>query len=141
VAKAIPGLPSEWQNFLFCFALHVTLPLLPLGIEFWFSGRVDEKSAVLTAAMYSIAIGLSSRNLALFGLGLIQGVIFSAAFGFLSKTPHLQSADIGAYCAIGFIMTVHVIERYNRHVIDQAPFLEFQELNAKLAPSIKPETN
>ena len=138
MAKAIPGISPEWQNFLFCCALHVTLPLLPLGIERWFSGTVDEKSAVLTAAMYSMAIGLSSRNLALFGLGLIQGVVFSAAFGFLSKTAHLQSADVVAYAAICFIMAVHVIERYNRHVIDQAPFLEFHtNLNAKPPPPVQ----
>lgn len=137
--KAIPGIPSGWQNFLFCVALHVTLPLLPLGIELWFSGKVEEKSAVLTAAMYSMAIGLSSRNLALFGLGLIQGVLFSAAFGFLAKNPHLESANIGAYGAIGIIMTVHLVERYNRHVIDQAPFLEFHtQLNARIPPPVKP---
>lgn len=136
--KEIPGIPPEWQNFLFCCLLHVTLPLLPLGIELWFSGRVDEKTAVLTAAMYSMAIGLSSRNLALFGLGLLQGVVFSAAFGFLSKTPHLHSADVVAYAAIIFIMTVHVLERYNRHVIDQAPFLEFHaNLNAKPHPPVQ----
>jgi F0F1-type ATP synthase membrane subunit c/vacuolar-type H+-ATPase subunit K len=138
VAKEIPGIPPEWQNFLFCCLLHVTLPLLPLGIEYWFSGQVDEKSAVLTAAMYSMAIGLSSRNLALFGFGLIQGVLFSAAFGFLAKTPHLQSANLGAYAAIVFIMAVHVAERYNRHVVDQAPFLEFHaNLNAKTLPPVK----
>jgi len=131
VAKAIPGIPSEWQNFLFCLALHVTLPLLPLGIEWWFSGAVGEKSAVLTAAMYSLAIGLSSRNIALFGLGLIQGLIFSAAFGFLAKNPHLNQADFASYIAIAIIMIVHIIERYNRHVVDQVPFLEFHpNLNA-----------
>jgi hypothetical protein len=106
--------------------LHVTLPLLPLLIERWFSGQVEEKSVVLTAAMYSLAIGLSSRSIALFGLGILQGVMFSAAFGFLSKTNHLYQADLGAYIAIVFIMMVHVIERFNRHVIDRAPFLEFR---------------
>lgn len=125
VAKRIPGLPAEWQNFILCLALHVTLPLIPLGVERWFSGQVEEKSAVLTAAMYSLAIGLSSRSVAIFGWGLIQGIIFSAAFGFLSKTPHLQSADYFAYLAILLIMCLHIIERYNRHVIDQTPFLEF----------------
>ena len=125
MAKRIPGVSLEWQNFLFCIALHVTLPLMPLGIEKWFSGQVEEKSVVLTAAMYSLAIGLSSRNIGLFGLGLMQGILFSAAFGFLSKNPHLEKADSFSFCAILFIMFVHIVERYNRHVIDRAPFLEF----------------
>jgi len=105
VAKAIPGVPYEWQNFLFCLLLHISLPLLPLGLELWFSGKIDERSVVLTAAMYSIAIGLSSRNLALFGLCILSGLLFSAAFGFLSTTPHgLHNANIGAYIAIAIIM-------------------------------------
>jgi hypothetical protein len=139
VAKEIPGIPSEWQNFLSCVVLHVTLPLLPLVLEYWFSGgKVDEKSAVLTAAMYSLAIGLSSRSLALFALCLMSGVFFSAAFGFLTKTPGLQQANFGAYVAIGTIMGVHIVERYNRHVIDQTPFLDFHShLNAKLPPPVK----
>ncbi len=125
MAKRIPGLPPEWQQFAFCLAFHVTLPLLPLAFELWFTGSVEEKSIVLTAAMYSIAIGLSSRNLAVFGLGLLQSIIFSAAFGFLSKNAHLDKASGVALFSIVFIMSIHIIERFNRHVIDQSPFLEF----------------
>jgi len=85
----------------------------------------------------SIAIGLSSRNLALFGLCILSGLLFSAAFGFLSTTPHgLHNANIGAYIAIAIIMFVHGIERYNRHVIDQAPFLEFH-MNASVPPAVQ----
>ena len=138
MARAIPGIPQQWQNFLSCVVLHVALPLLPLVLEYWFSGKVDEKSAVLTAAMYSLAIGLSSRSLALFALCLMSGVLFSAAFGFLTKTPGLGQANFGAYVAIGTIMGVHVVERYNRHVIDQTPFLDFHtHLNTKLTPVVK----
>ena len=98
---------------------------MPLVIEKWFTGVIEQKSAVLTAAMYSMAIGLSSRSLGIFGLGLIQGVLFSAAFGFLAKNPNLEKADIFSYGAIALIMLLHIAERYNRHVFDQTPFLEF----------------
>ena len=125
MAKPIPGIPSEWQNFLFCVALHLTLPLMPLVIERWFTGQIEEKSAVLTAAMYSMALGLSSRNIAIFGMGLLAGILFSAAFGFLCQTNHLEKADSWSYTVIIAIMIFHAIERYNRHVVDQAPFLEF----------------
>jgi hypothetical protein len=123
--KSISGLPVRWQNFLISLTLHLGLPLLPLGLERWFSGHVEVKSVALTAALYSMAIGLSSRSVGLFGLGVLMCVAFSAAFGFLSKQPELASADIFSYIAIFFIFTCHAIERYNRHVVDEAPFFEF----------------
>lgn len=84
--------------------------------------------------MYSMAIGLSSRSVLLFGLGLFQGIIFSAAYGALvhalanaapGHTPHLERADMGSCVAIILIMLFHIVERYNRHVVDEAPFFEF----------------
>lgn len=123
--KKIDGLPSEWQHFSFAVLLHLMLPLLPLGLERWFAGHVEAKSAVLTAAMYSLAIGLSSRNVLIFGLSILSGVAFSAAFGYLSKTATLENADILSYCAIALILVFHTLERYNRHVVDKRPFLEF----------------
>ena len=125
MVRKIPGLPIEWENFVFCLILHLTLPLVPLALEQWFSGHIEAKSATLTAAMYSMAIGRSSRSVALFGLGVLQGLAFSAAFGFLSTQNELAHADSFSYSAILLIMIFHSIERYNRHVIDQAPFLEF----------------
>ena len=98
---------------------------MPLGLERWFSGHIEAKSAVLTAAMYSLAIGLSSRSILIFGLAIVSGFAFSAAFGFLSKTPILENADTASYAAIVFISIFHTMERYNRHVVDKIPFLEF----------------
>lgn len=80
-----------WQDFLFCMALHLTLPLVPLGLEHWFSGHVEAKSVALTAALYAMAIALSSRNLAFLGL----------------------------------VFVLHALERFNRHVTDRMPFLEY----------------
>ncbi|MTV41363.1 hypothetical protein [Duganella radicis] len=73
-----------WQNFLACVALHMLLPLLPLLLERWFSGAIASKSASLTAALYSLAIALSSRHVALLGVGILFGFAFAATFGYLS---------------------------------------------------------
>ena len=124
-AGRIAGIPKAWQNFFISLVLHLGLPLLPLLLERWFSGRIESKSAALTAALYSMAIGLSSRSVALFGIGICMCVAFSAAFGYLSRDPKLIAADTSSYIAIGAIFLVHAIERYNRHVIDQRPFFEF----------------
>ena len=114
-----------WQDFLFCIALHLTLPLLPLGLEHWFTGHIETKSVALTAALYAMAIGLSSRNLAFLGLGIVAGFICSAVFGFLSVQPELAHADTFAYAVILMVFVLHAIERFNRHVTDRVPFLEF----------------
>lgn len=124
-AGRIAGISKAWQNFFISLVLHLGLPLLPLVLERWFSGHIESKSAALTAALYSMAIGLSSRNVALFGTSICICVTFSAAFGFLSKDPELVAADTLSYIVIGLVFVVHAIERYNRHVIDQQPFFEF----------------
>jgi len=113
-----------WQHFYFCLALHQILPLFPLILEYWFSGHVEAKSAALTAALYSIAIGLSSRNIALLGLGIVMGFLLSAVSGFLSVQPKLAFAETVSYSTIGVIFLLHTIERFNRHVVDGTWFLE-----------------
>jgi hypothetical protein len=116
-----------WQNFLVCIALHMLLPLLPLLLELWFAKTIEAKSAALTAALYSMAIGLSSRFIAILGAGFLFGFIFSAVFGYLSTEPipALENSLTASGAAIGFIFAVHIIERYFRHVRDEEEFFEF----------------
>lgn len=76
-----------WQNFLASVALHMLLPLLPLLLELWFAKQVEAKSAALTAALYSVAIGLSSQFRIVLSVGFLFGFTFSAAFGYLSTEP------------------------------------------------------
>lgn len=119
------GFDDGWQNFLASLVLHLGLPLLPLLLEKWFSGGVEAKSAALTAALYSMAIGLSSRYVAVFGLGIALCIGFSAAFGFLARDPELMNAKIASYGAIGLVFVLHAGERFRRHVVRHQPFFEF----------------
>src|SRR5277367_6083227 len=126
MAKAISGPSKEWQNFFLCVILHLLLPLLPLGIELWQSGQITAKSATIAAAMYAISIGNSSRSRLIFGLGIVISLLFSAAYGIViaSANPLPKSAP-ASFWAIGCMLLFHEIERYNRHVIEKAPFWEF----------------
>jgi hypothetical protein len=124
-AGFVRGISDGWQNFIICVILHLGLPLLPIALEAWFAGQVEAKSAALTAALYSMAIGLSSRSVALFGFGILMCVLFSAAFGFLSRQSTLAGAEVASYLGILVIFIVHAVERYNRHVVDRIPFLKF----------------
>jgi hypothetical protein len=62
MARRIPAIPSEWEEYLSCILLHMLLPLLPVGLEAWQTGHIKEDSLSLAASMYAIAIGVSSRS-------------------------------------------------------------------------------
>lgn len=116
-----------WQNFLTCIALHMLLPLLPLLLELWFANTVEAKSAALTAALYSLAIGLSSQFKLILGVGFLFGFTFSAVFGYLSTQPAngLENALAASFSAIVVVFVAHITERYYRHVRNEEEFFEF----------------
>ena len=50
MAKRIPGLPRNWQEYFTSILLQMSLPLLPIGLELIITGSVEEKSLVLMAS-------------------------------------------------------------------------------------------
>lgn len=133
MAKRIPALPAEWGDFLTCILLHMLLPLLPILIEIWLKGAPTEPTASITASMYSIAIGLSSKNKAMLGLCILISIIFSVVFGIVSasQTPQLSDVNLWSGISIFSVFLIHCLERYNRHVVDCVPFWAFSETEAK----------
>lgn len=103
------------------------LPLLPLFLEWWFAGDIDARSVALTAALYTMAIALSSRHVWLLGVGFLWSFVFSAAFGYLSTDPRPALEHVRAFSgvAIAFVFAAHIIERFVRHVRKEEEFFEF----------------
>src|SRR5437762_14257115 len=113
------------QTFLACILLHMLLPLLPVGLQAWFTGSVDAKALTLAASMYCIALGISSRNGAFFALTLVLSLGYALMFGMLGALqppPHLRGFVAWSLVAV---FAWHAVERWGRHVVDRAPFLEF----------------
>lgn len=133
MAKRIPALPDEWGDFLTCIFLHMLLPLLPLLIELWLKGSPSDETASITASMYSIAIGLSSRNKAMLGLCILISIIFSVVFGIssASETSKLTDVMLWSLVSIFSVFLLHCFERYNRHVVDCNPFWGFADTGGK----------
>jgi len=133
MAKRIPALPDEWGDFLTCILLHMLLPLLPLLIELWLKGAPTEGTSAITASMYSIAIGLSSRNKAMLGLCILISIIFSVVFGIVSASQTSQLSDVTLWSGVSIfsVFLLHCFERYNRHVVDCIPFWEFLQAEVK----------
>lgn len=120
---------------MLCLVLHLTLPLLPMLIEWWKNHSISEGTATLTASMYAITIGLSSRSPLLFGLGIIMSLLFSVAYGIalsVDKGDGLDESTFASLTAIVFMLVFHALERYNRHAVDKTPFLDFSVTSEEL---------
>lgn len=138
MARRIPGLPEHWQHYVLCLVFHLLLPLLPLGVELLVAQKVSVSSLSLSVAMYSISIGGSSKSRLQFGLSVVICIAYSIVFGLtvpgapaaaqVSQTL-ANSSGYGAW-ALLFIFVYHALERYNRHVVDRAPYWEFVAVEA-----------
>lgn len=123
MARRIPGITPGWSNYLTCILLHMLLPLSPLLFEaIALQAAPTRTTLAITAAMYAMSIGPSSENKAMFGLCTIIGMIFSMIYG-----QATEGLPVRAYAAFAmlFVFVLHACERYNRHVVDCRPFLEF----------------
>ncbi len=116
---------KPWQHFIFCFIVQLLLPLMPIVIEYWIRGAVGEQTLSIAAAMYSISIGVSTRNLALLGVSIFTGMAFCCVFGFVTsgKPLHFPVAT-PAMVSIFAFMVIHAAERYKRHVSSGELFID-----------------
>lgn len=115
-----------WQNFLLCIFLHLGIPLLPALIEFWATANISDKTLTLAGTVYTVAVGISSRNRALFGLAILLSITLAVAFGFAaSENEPLPASRYVAGFAILVMFVFHGVERYNRHAAEGRPFLQF----------------
>lgn len=131
--KDVPKKPlnSAWSTFLACIVVHMTIPLIPLGLERYIENTLSEKSIVITAAMYAIALGISSRWMWFVFTAFALSLIYSSLFGYISResilAANLQHAiDSKGLWTISFLWATHSLERFNRHIQLREPFFEFK---------------
>lgn len=115
---------KKWEQFLFSIIAHLTLPLLPLIVEKLLTGSVVNETWAITAAMYTISIGVSSNWLPILGLSLLVSMISVCSFGFI-KAGTAVNFDVPSSSLVAIIafFIVHTIERYVRHVNNGEVFL------------------
>jgi len=125
----IPGLPYYWENFLASILMILLLPLLPLVIEWVRQGVINEASLALSASMYTISIGVTSRSRLIFAIAIFASVFYAFLYG--SATDIASTYPLFLYKAavwgIIFTFILHTLERYNKHVADRTPFWEFMK--------------
>lgn len=110
--------------------------------------------------MYALAIGVSSSSTLEFGFCIVQSIVFALVFGNYSSVESSQADTLQAMGTtidillnmkasfdkamqawtwakfailgmIGVTFLIHVISRYNRHVIYKLPFFEFAKKEIK----------
>jgi hypothetical protein len=123
--KKIPSVPSSWQDFILSVLFQLCLPILPILLEFWLTGKITEQSVTLVSALYSISVGVSSRSRLFFGMGIVAGIVFSVAFGVSAGGQPPTNCKLFSTWAISAVFVIHACERWNLHVIEEKPYWSF----------------
>ena len=118
---------DKWQHFLFSVFVQLLLPLMPILVELAITGTVSEQTFAISAAMYSISIGVTTNNLALLGASIFVAMAYSAIFGYIvsGNSPKFPVPSVSMITIILF-MLIHGMERYKRHVGDGELFLKLR---------------
>jgi hypothetical protein len=125
-ATPILYIPKHWEYFLLSVMLALMLPLLPLFMELFATGDIKPDSMAIAIAMYAVGIGVTSRSQVVFGACLLTGIIFAVAYGVAVKNPSVAPSERVCWATIGSVFVVHGVERFQRHVQQRSPFLEFK---------------
>lgn len=134
-----PEIPGNWQQLLLSILFQIVLPLIPLMIEQICTGKITQQSSTITAAIYTITTGISSKQVWQFGLSVVSSLVFSALFGFVIFIAQPQFADnpeillaqknvvikFSPFLGIALMSLLHGFERFNRHVADKEPYWHF----------------
>lgn len=115
----MPYYAKHWQEYILCVLFKLALPLLPLILEAWITGTLSVKSLMISAAIYAISIGNSSRNKLLFGISVMVSIVFSVCFGLVVGGGDNKLPPYGEQLAMVTIIVVFftaAIEMYTTYI-------------------------
>lgn len=117
----------SWRQWAFALISQVLLPLLPIGLEKYFTSTVSESGLSMAAAMFCLSVGASSRYLVVFTLSFLAGLFLSACYGYTlahpNKLAYLSLTSEGSIITFGAGFTV---ERFARHVLGKEVYVDFK---------------
>ena len=139
IRRRTEPIAGPWTSFFVAVQFLLLFPLLPLGAELLFTGKVTISSLTLVTATYAISLATASRNLLFWASSFMFGVIFSALFGWASAPGNrfdpVYRLDAGPLAGRGALwgplvvivglFAVHLCERFIRHVQKKELFPEF----------------
>lgn len=111
------------ETFILSLLFFNGVPLLPLFIELALKNSVDDKTLILTAAIYPAGLFTCTKNFLLIGIYffivVLQFVIFGALADDQFDLGNLRSASI--ICLICVALS-QVLERYKINITDERNF-------------------
>jgi len=122
------GPDEPMQEYFNCIGFHFALPWVPVLIQLGTTAAVTAVSLDLFGFLYVLGLGVTSKSKGLFGVSMVVAILFlvmySMAIG--ASAAHAPFVDSLVLPLIGLatMIVAHLAERYNRHVVDRAPFLE-----------------
>jgi hypothetical protein len=118
---------ANWQHFFAGFICSALFPLLPLIIEFGFSGTVTDNTILISAIMYCSAIALTSDSVLIFVLGFLVSIVFAMMFGitFYNNSNAPEGSHMASMFAMFFFGLSQCLQAYNRHVVRGENFISF----------------
>jgi hypothetical protein len=125
LARMRPIAGKPFQSFLGSLLLIIVLPLLPLLFEFLAVNGVKDETKAITAAMYAVGIGFTTRVPLLCYAGILVAILMSFVFGLdVSGRPNPLVGGWPIVC-IAIFAVGHAAERFKLHAIDGQPLFEF----------------
>ena len=126
-----------WHTFLGSLICLIGFPLLPLLLERMITGSIEDSTWSITAAIYCVSVGIVSQALVIFVVGAIAGTTCAAMYGATASIVKAGTANaqqfhsfhqfaLNSAWLIAIFSILLVIERFKRHILDQAPFFEFK---------------
>ena len=123
------GWHEEYSDFTGSIIFYMIFPLLPLLFESINSGSHPTiQSLTITASIYSFSIGVSSRDKAIFCLGIFCGFILAYLYGKVSEPKVIIYTwyYVVTVILLAIIFIFHLIERFNKHVVECEPVFSFK---------------
>lgn len=111
------------QEYGVCIIFNLLIPLLPIFLEKYFTGSISSPSMMISAAIYSVAVGNASSYKLLFAISILIGMIFSACFGvaMIEGTKEIlpKSSYTLAAVSIVAILTISLAEKYATYIVEK----------------------
>lgn len=116
-------LPKRWQNFLSCSIVYLIIPLCPIIFSLIKNNKVSESDILLSAAMYTITIAISSKERMVFWFGFLAGLVLSFAYGNAANPEEsIGNGRLFGVISICLFFSLHLLERYYRHILYNEDF-------------------
>jgi hypothetical protein len=142
---------GPWGNWGSSVLFIGLLPLFPMFAEWWDKHEVDIGTLTITAAIYAITVGVSSRWLFMLFAGIFAALIETFSFGTTINVASVQNPGSSNFLGMvitsdnssrpphaGFALVIIVsllvsvtAERSLRHLKDREEFFEFIKITGE----------